>query len=107
MNDIRAKEIVEPIPTRALTPFGLVRLEVEGAFDHDGDPIIRATAQYRPRAPKLQPRVFLDAVVQAMNELAREGDNRFVHVRHVYAGGKPVMDDFAPPKKTRRKAAAR
>ena len=104
--DIKAKEIVEPILTRALVPFGLARLEVEGAFDHDGDPIIRATARYRPNAPKLQPRVLLDAVVQAMNELAKEGDSRFVHVRNVYAGGRAVTDDLAPPKK-RRKAAAR
>lgn len=100
--DEATKQIVEPILKQALKPFGLTSLELADAFDHDGDPIIQVIARYRTNAPKLQPRVLLDAVNQAMTRLSERGDNRFVYVRSVYAGGRAVADDFRPPSKARR-----
>jgi len=100
--DEGTKLIVEPILTQALKPFGLTGLELADAVDHDGDPIIQAIARYRTNAPKLQPRVLLDAVNQAMIRLSERGDNRFVYVRNVYAGGRAVADDFKPLSKSRR-----
>ncbi len=106
--DEPTRQIIEPILTRALKPFGLASLELSDAFDHDGDRIIQAIARYRTNAPKLQPRVLLDAVNQAMARLSERGDNRFVFVRNVYTSGRAVSDDFRPPSKARRgKAAAR
>jgi hypothetical protein len=88
VDETETRRIIEPILRRAV--------------DHYGDPIILALAKYRPGAPKLPGKVQLDAVVSAMSELSRNGDDRFLHVRHVFADGEPALDDFAPPQKPRR-----
>jgi hypothetical protein len=107
-NDIMTRKIVEPILRRALEPMGLAELKLSSSVDHDGDPIILVIAKYRPGAPEFQPRVYLDAVVDAMAELSRHGDERFIHVRNLYSDGEPAIDDYIPaPKRRRAKAIAK
>jgi len=105
-DDNMTRKIVEPILRRALEPMGLGDLELSSSVDHDGDPIILVIAKYRPDAPKFQPRVFLDAVAEAMAELSRNGDERFVLVRNIFSDGEPAIDDFDRATKRRRAKTA-
>jgi RNA binding exosome subunit len=104
IDEIEARKIVEPILRRALEPYGLAELEVVSSVGHYGDPILLAIAKYRADAPKLPVKAQLDAVVGAMSDLSRSGDDRFLHVRNVFADGEPAVDDFPPPPKPKHKA---
>ena len=101
-----AAQIVEPILRRSLEPFGLASLAIENSFGHDGDPIVLATARYRLGAPKLQPRVLLDAIVEARAQLSGSGDDRMVIVRNLFADGEAARDDFKPRSAPRRRKTA-
>ncbi len=107
IDEIEARKIIEPILRRALEPYGLAELEVVSSVDHYGDPILLAIAKYRPDAPKLPAKAQLDAVVSAMSDLSRNGDDRFLHVRNVFADGEPAVDDFLPARKPKRKAMSK
>jgi hypothetical protein len=104
-DDNMTRKIVEPILRRALEPMGLADLELSSSEDHYGDPIIRGIARYRPDAPKFQARVYLDAVVEAMAALSRNGDDRFILVQNLFSDGEPAIDDYLPPPKRRRAKA--
>jgi len=101
--ETNAKTTVDDILRRALTPLGLGDLEIIDSLDHDGDPVILATAKYRAGAPKLDPRRLLDAIVEAQNALSRIGDNRGVLVQNLFVDGDAAPDDFAPRSPNRRR----
>ena len=101
--ETKPKAIVEDILRRALAPLGLSDLEVIDSLDHDGDPVVLATANYRAEAPKLDPRRLLDAIVEAQNALSAIGDSRSVLVQNLFADGDAVPDDFAPKSSNRRR----
>jgi hypothetical protein len=90
----KVDEIARPVRARALTPFGLAALSFSSQRDYEGDPIIVAIAEYARDAPKLDSRAWIDAVVEAMKLLATHGDDRFVHLRHVYPHEEAARDDF-------------
>jgi len=98
----RVHDIVTPILKTVLTDTD--RIEFTDDVDHDGDPIIRATIFYRVGAARPDAAAFVDAVVASMAALAREGDNRFLHVWHVFADGEPASEPAAPPARKRRRA---
>jgi prevent-host-death family protein len=47
-----------------------------------------------PNAPKFDARVYLDAIGEAMAELSRSGDDRFILVQNLFSDGEPAIDDF-------------
>jgi hypothetical protein len=106
-DETEARRIIEPILRNALEPYGLAELEIVGSVDHYGDPILLAIARYHPGAPKLPAKVQLDAVVNAMSDLSRKGDDRFLHVRNKFADGEPAEDDFLSSRKPRNRTAGR
>jgi hypothetical protein len=107
-NDDEMRKIVEPILRRALEPMGMVELELSSSEDHYGDPVIRGIARYGPNAPKFDARVYLDATGEAMRELSRNGDDRFIFVRHLYSDGEPALDPYlSEPRRRRAKAIAK
>lgn len=106
VDENKAAQIVEPILRKSLEPLGLERLEIADSFDHDGDPIVLATVHYRAGAPKLRPRVLLDAIVEAMASMSNSGDNRILIVRNIFADGEAAREDFRPQSAPRRRKAA-
>ena len=102
----KAAQIVEPVLRNSLEPFGLESLEIANSFDHDGDPIVLATVHYRVGAPKLRPRVLLDAIVEATALMSKSGDDRILIVHNMFADGEAARDDFKPQSKPRRRRAA-
>ena len=106
-DDAKTRAIVEPILADALRPFGLASVDIESDRDHDGDPIIRATVHYALGAPKIDARILLDAIIEAMNNLHQQGDDRFLHVRHQYADGEPAEAEYSTPVRRRKKAQSR
>jgi hypothetical protein len=94
-SDSDVEAIVAPILRKALGPFGLDALSIKSGSDHSGDPIILVLAKYKPNAPKLNSRVYLDGVVEAMDALNRIGDSRFIHVNNQYVDGEAAVDEGA------------
>lgn len=103
LRNAQLSDIVVPMLREALEPFGFDRAEVQGGVDHAGEPIVLARVHYRRGAPQPVGRVLLDMAVAIMNRLSEEGDDRFVHVSHVYADGPAAEDELLPrPNRTRR-----
>ena len=98
------RDVIEPILRNTLPSAAISSFAVEDDVDHDGNPIIRAIVHYGPDAPKINARALLDAVIGAMSELHRRGDDRFIHVRNLYADGEPSLDDEPKPVRRRRRA---
>jgi hypothetical protein len=104
LDDASVLAIVEPILRKALGLADASTLTIESAFDYYGDSIIRATVHHAPNAPEFDAKAFLDAVNEAMRQLHDRGDDRFLHVRNLYADGEPAVDDEPKPLRRRRRA---
>jgi hypothetical protein len=103
LDDASISRIVAPILVKALGPIPPDALVVGSDHDHDGQPVIRLTIRHAPNAPKFDARAFLDAVNEAMRRLRENGDDRFLHVRNLYADGEPAVDDVPPAPRRRRR----
>jgi hypothetical protein len=101
------RDVVQPILEDALRPYGLEELEFRAERDHDGDPMIVAIARYGRASPKLEASIWIDAVVKAVAQLASLGDNRFVHLRHVYPYEEEAPDGNASAARRRSVRSAR
>jgi hypothetical protein len=104
LDDASVLRIVAPILTDALGPILPDALTIESLRDHDGEPVIRLTIQHAPNAPRFDARAYLNAVNEAMRRLRENGDDRFLHVRNLYADGEPASDDLPRPPRRRRRA---
>lgn len=104
LDDASVLRIVAPILCRVLGQIAPEALTVESANDHDGEPVIRLTIRHSPNAPKFDARAYLDAVNEAMRRLRENGDDRFLHVRNLYADGEPAINDLPPAPRRKRRA---
>jgi hypothetical protein len=78
-------KIAAPIMHKALDPYGLDEVSFMTDFDHDGDPVIRASLKYKPNSGKPDAEALVHAVNEVLEKLALKGDERFLHLRHSYA----------------------
>jgi hypothetical protein len=78
-------KIARPIIRRTLDPYGLDEVTFVADVDHDGDPVIRASLKYKPNAGEFPVENLLRAVNDVMKQMSSKGDERFMHLRHVYA----------------------
>lgn len=104
LDDASVLKIVAPILCRALGQILPEALTIENARDHDGEPVIRLTIHHSSNAPKFDARAYLNAVNEAMRELRKKGEDRFLHVRNLYTDGEPAMDDLPPTPRRKRRA---
>ena len=77
--------IAGPIIRKALDPYGLEEVTFAADVDHDGDPVIRASLRYKPTASNFPVENIVRAVNDVMEQMSSRGDERFVHLRHLFA----------------------
>jgi hypothetical protein len=77
--------IATPIIRKVLDPYGLDAVTFAADVDHDGDPVIRASLTYKPNAGEFPVETLLRAVKDVMEHMSSKGDERFVHLHHLYA----------------------
>jgi hypothetical protein len=78
-------KIARPIIRKVLDPYGLEEVTFAADVDHDGDPVIRASLTYKPNAAEFPVENLVRAVNEVMERMSSKGDERFVHLRHLYA----------------------
>jgi len=100
-------EIVRTILKTALEAYGLAKLTVAATTNEAGEPAIQATADYAPNARTLDAKVLLDAIVKAMQEISKLGDDRFVYVENLYSGGDLAIDAEDGDQHPKRRSAVR
>ncbi|KPL52864.1 hypothetical protein ABB55_12100 [Prosthecomicrobium hirschii] len=93
LKDAQIEKLVTPKLQEMLGPYGFASAHAESGFDHDGDPVVFLYANYREHAPELDALKALKAISETMNLLREHGDERFVHLRHVYPDDDYGIDD--------------
>ncbi len=82
-----AREI-EAIEHRHLDAFGLERVDITAAHDHDGDPVILVEVHHTgAHSANEDDRVSAEALAadkEVWERATRMGESRFVHIRHKF-----------------------
>lgn len=99
LKDSDIVQLVTPKLRDVLGKFGFRDAIAKSGLDHDGDPVVFMEIHYGEAAPELDPQASIDATIRAMEEMRQHGDERFVHMNHVYPDEEPIDDeDFGGPR---------
>lgn len=93
LKDSEIVQLVTPKLRDVLGNFGFRDATAKSGFDHDGDPVVFMEVHYGEAAPELDPQASIDATIKAMAEMRQHGDERFVHMNHIYPDEDPAPDD--------------
>lgn len=76
---------IETVLMRQFDRLGLVSVDAKGAFDHDGDPILRVIVVYEADKTSLEPSRLSGLVRHLRPALAEHGEDRFPVVSFIDA----------------------
>lgn len=89
LKDSQIVELTTPKLREMLGPLGFDHVEARSGYDQGGDPVVYMTA-FHKTATRLDPGIFIDAVLAVNDVLRQHGDDRFVHL-----GYRSPDDEFA------------
>jgi hypothetical protein len=87
----KVRDLIRSEVGKAMKAYRPIRIEVDAAADHDGDPILVIEAAYRLSARPIDPAELTRLISQLRDRLWRMGETRFPHVRHHFADGQKVV----------------
>lgn len=105
MNDVELRGLVRPIVSRAYAGNDVLGIEVEGATDHDGDPVVRVEVELGDPGKAPSPEITFALARDIITALADRGDNRFPLIFTRFRSDDPDEDFY--PSTPARKAAGR